>query len=93
MTWTVSHDVANASHTVVSVNNYSTDPYVMDSWLVPITTTTREINGYTPAEYYYLGVFCVNRMAITGHGQTYYAYVGSTDYSYSTMVEIISAAR
>ncbi len=93
LTWTLAHETAAASHVVVSVSNYNLDPSVMESWLLPSTTTSREISGYPPAELYYLRTFAVNRMAITGHGQTYYAYIGSTGYSMASRVEIISGGR
>jgi len=91
LVWTESGE-SDASHVAISVYNWSTDPYVMQAWTVPMTSTSEEITGYDPAASYYFQVYALNRMAITGHGQTYYAWVGSTGYSSSTTVEIIESA-
>ncbi len=88
LTWTIGSETTNAAtHVIVYVRNFSTDPYVMQAYLLPIGTTTLQINGFDPAENYYLSVFPVTRMEISPGGGNY-AYVGTTSYrSNSLMVE------
>ena len=90
LTWTLGQETTPATHVIVSVKNYQLDPMV-NTWVVlPATTTTYEVNGFEPADNYYLQVFPVNRMTISGGGKTFYAYVGTTSYRTNLIsVEII----
>lgn len=78
LTWTIDEETTAATHVVVYVRNFSTDPYIMQTYLLPITTTTQQISGFDVADNYYLSVFPVNRMPINGGGKSNFAYVGST---------------
>ncbi|MFC1499929.1 hypothetical protein ACFL6T_02800 [Candidatus Zixiibacteriota bacterium] len=89
LTWTIDQETTAATHVIVYVRNFSTNPYVMMSYILPITTTTLEITGLDPADNYYLSVFPVNRMPISGG---HFAYVGTTSYmSNSLTVNIVPA--
>jgi hypothetical protein len=91
VTWTIAQETTAATHVIVYVRNFSTEPYTMKAYLLPITTTTLEITGFDPADYYYISVFPVNRMSISGGGSTHFAYVGTTSYrSNSLSVDIVA---
>ena len=82
VTWTVGHESSapSATHMVVEVSNYSTEPYTVEVYIIPISQTTLEITGFEAADGYYIYLYPVNRMEITGGGSTHYAYVSSTSY-------------
>ncbi len=91
LTWTITEETTAATHVIVYVRNFSTDPYTMKAYLLPITTTTLEIAGFEPAESYYLSVFPVNQMPISGGGSTHFAYVGTTSYRSTYLSVTITA--
>ena len=82
LTWTVSHETSapSATHMVVQITNYNTEPYTTESYVLPISQTTMEITGFEAAEGYWIYLYPVSRMEITGGGSTHYAYVSSTSY-------------
>lgn len=87
LTWTIDEETTAATHVIVYVRNFSTDPVIMRAYILPITTTTQQISGFDVADNYYLSVFPVNRMTISGGGSTHYAYVVTTSFrTYSVTV-------
>ncbi|MFC1530379.1 hypothetical protein ACFL6R_06660 [Gemmatimonadota bacterium] len=82
LTWTIAQEsgAQAATHVLVEIRNYNTDPMTVEAHILPISTTTMEISGYEAADNYSFYIYPVNRMEITGGGSTHYAYVFTSSY-------------
>ncbi len=91
VTWTNAQETTAATHILVSVTNFSIEPEVLQSYVLPITATSQQISGLPVGDNYSIFVEPANRMEITGGGTTNYAYVYSTSSRSSYVMVNITA--